>query len=69
MFDNEEDTLVYNRKIEKFEAYIAPRKNLTYSWFKFQHINKKRDNVLKAFSQIWKSLPVIANYTILKNHW
>ena len=30
MFDNEEDTLVYDKIIEKFEAYIAPRKNLTY---------------------------------------
>ena len=34
-FDNEEDTLVYDKIIEKFEAYIALRKNLTYSRFKF----------------------------------
>ena len=29
MFDYEEDSLVYEKRIEKFQAYIAPRKNLT----------------------------------------
>ena len=35
MFENQEDTLIYNKIIEKFEAYITSRKNLMYSHFKF----------------------------------
>lgn len=30
MFDNEEDTFVYNKIIEKFEACVVPTMNLTY---------------------------------------
>ena len=52
MFDNEEDTLVYDKIIEKFEAYFAPRKNVTYSRFKFLTYQQEEGKVLKAFSQI-----------------
>ena len=34
-FENQEDTLIHKKRIKKFKEYIAPRKNLTYSHFKF----------------------------------
>ena len=30
MFDNEEDTFVYDKIIEKFEVCVVPTMNLTY---------------------------------------
>ena len=49
MFDNEEDTLVCDKIIEKFEAYIAPRKNLTYSWFKFLTYQQEEGQSFESF--------------------
>ena len=48
-FDNEEDTLVYDKIIEKFEAYIAPRKNLTYSRFKFLTYRQEEGQSFESF--------------------
>ena len=48
-FYNEEDTLVYDKIIEKFEAYIAPRKNLTYSRFKFLTYRQEEGQSFESF--------------------
>ena len=48
-FDNEEDTLVYNKIIEKFEACIAPRKNLTYSRFTFLRYRQEEGQSFESF--------------------
>ena len=34
-FDVEGDNMKYDKIVEKFEAYLAPRKNITFSRYKF----------------------------------
>ena len=48
-FDYEEDSLVYEKRIEKFEAYIAPRKNLTDSQFKFLTYRQEEGQSFESF--------------------
>ena len=48
-FDYEEDSLVYEKRIEKLEAYIAPRKNLTYSQFKFLTYRQEEGQSFESF--------------------
>ena len=48
-FNNEEDTLVYDKIIEKFEAYVAPLKNLTYLRFEFLIYWKEEGQCFESF--------------------
>ena len=53
-FDNEEDTLVYDKIIEKFKANIAPRKNLTYFRFKFLTYQQEEGQSFESFFRYLK---------------
>ena len=43
---DEGDSLILHKIVEKFEAYVNPRKNITFCRFKFLHTDKKNLNHL-----------------------